>query len=151
MIFSKQLMQVSFLCSNRYSSIRNTHITGDIREAVTARETDIAAAANMTNARLADVESCLAEMKIDETETRDENGTDDLESALAQLKDELTALKSSQSLLPELLSRAKSDGAQLEAAGQKAITNVTFGDRNSGFQVGVSNGNISNITLGQSK
>lgn len=117
---------------------------------MTAKEEEITTVVKRTDTRLADVESCLRDMAVEETTQDDEIKRDELEGAQPQLEEELAALKSSQALLQELLSQLK-PGETEKAASEhgKGNTNVSSGPQNSGFPVGVSHGTISGITFGR--
>lgn len=88
-------------------------------------------------------------MRLVETDDQDDGESDDLISAIAQLEEELAALKASQALFPELLAQMKEEKIERVAKGQNTSTNISFGNNNTGFQVGVSHGAISGIKIGK--
>ena len=129
-------------------------MTQEIQDSIARRESDVFALVRSTNTRAADVETSLANMRIDnssqQAEVGNEDEDDDAMSAATQLEDELNALKSSQALLYELLSRlSKEEIKKVAESGQTGAVNVTFGNHNSGIMVGVSNAPISGVNIGQ--
>jgi hypothetical protein len=67
---------------------------------------------------------------------------------LRQLEEELKAVKASQKLLNELLSKSQEEAVAKAAGNQSRSTTVTFGAQNSGFQAGTINGGVSGINFG---
>lgn len=85
------------------------------------------------------------------TGSRHERGQneEDITNAVKQIEEERAALGSSRKLLEELLSKAREDViARAASENQNRSTEVTFGNNNSGFQIGISNGPISGISFG---
>jgi hypothetical protein len=134
---------------HRYSSIRHTHITEEIRKTILTKEAEISKAITSTDRQLAEVESALGEIHL--TGSRHERGQneEDITNAVKQIEEERAALGSSRKLLEELLSKAREDViARAASESQIRSTQVTFGNNNSGFQIGISNGPISGISFG---
>jgi hypothetical protein len=68
---------------------------------------------------------------------------------LRQFEEERKAVNASRKLLNELLSKAQEEAvAKAAAVNQSHSTTVTFGNQNSGFQVGVLNGGVSGMSFG---
>ncbi|CAK1366723.1 unnamed protein product [Cercospora beticola] len=122
-----------------YSSIRNSQTNNEIRDLVTA-------ASDRTQTEVAVVQRKLEEVQLrsrPESTTSNEDATEyDRDAIATSLEDLLEALKLSQPLLRELLSR--SDPAEVERNAQKSgtTTTITFGTNDRGMQVGVSHGQI---------
>ena len=91
------------------------------------------------------VKGSLTELRLSDTSPRDGYEDDDRKSAVRQLEEEVAMLKLSQRLLEALLSNAKEDMSRAA----NAQTQVSFGNNNSGFQVGASHGPISGISFGR--
>jgi cobalamin biosynthesis protein CobT len=135
----------------RYSSIRHTHITEEIKKTISMKQTEITGAIAATDKHLADVESTLGELRLAGTGQEGvQNAEDkDKDSALEQIEEERIALDSSRKLLKELLSMTREEViAKATSESQNRSTQVTFGNQNSGFQIGISNGPISGISFG---
>ena len=90
----------------RYSSIRHTHITEEIKKTISLKQTEIAGAIAATDKHLAEVESTLGELRLAGTGQEGVQNTEDgdKDSALEQIEKERIALDSSRKLLKELLS-----------------------------------------------
>ena len=81
----------------------------------------------------------------------DEQGQteEDVRNAVKQIEEERAALGCSRKLLEGLLSKIRdNDIARTASERQKRLTDVTFGNSNSGFQAGIINGPISGISFG---
>ena len=133
----------------RYSSIRHTHITEEIKKTILVKEAEITGAIAATDKQLTEVESTLGELRLTDASQEGVQNVEDKEKALEQIKEEQIALDSSRILLQELLSKAREEVVSRAATeSQDRSTKVTFGNQNSGFQIGISNGPISGISFG---
>jgi hypothetical protein len=136
-----------FLC--RYSSIRHTHITEEIKKTISVKEAEITGAIAATDKQLTEVESTLGELHLTDAGQEGAHNVEDKEKALEQIKEEQIALDSSRILLQELLSKAREEVVSRAATeSQNRSTQVTFGNQNAGVQIGISNGPISGISFG---
>ncbi|KFY92602.1 hypothetical protein V498_04838 [Pseudogymnoascus sp. VKM F-4517 (FW-2822)] len=102
-----------------YISVRYSHITEEIKKAISTTDDDEAAGSGGSK-----------------TET------------LRQLEGEHKALKVSQKLLNELLSKSQEEAIAKAAGNLSRLTTVTFGNQNSGFQAGIINGGVSGNSFG---
>ena len=135
---------------SRCSSLRNSRITQDVKDGIAKKEADLTISSQSMDDRLAEVENSLTEMGLVDAAQYDTSEVEDLESAVAQLQEEIAALKASRALLPELLSRIRSGKIEkIPGEGQDVSTIVSFGSQNTGFQVGISHGAISGVTVGK--
>lgn len=133
----------------RYSSIRHTHITEEIKETILTKQTEITGAIGTTDAQLVEAGKRLEELNISGDNQVEAKGAENWADALRQIEEERKALNASRKLLGELLSKAQEDAvARAAAERQTRSTTVTFGAQNSGFQAGVINGPISGISFG---
>jgi ABC-type phosphate transport system auxiliary subunit len=133
----------------RYSSIRHTHITEDIKKTISIKQTGITAAIVTTDKQMAKVENNLEDLRLTNTGKESVLNTEDKDNALEQIRGERTALDCSRKLLQELLLKIRDElipRATSESQDRSPI--VTFGNTNNGFQIGVSNGPISGISFG---
>jgi len=119
---------------HRYSSIRYTYITEEIRKTISTKEVEISKAITSTNTQLAEVESTLGEICLTDSIYEQGQNEEDVTNAVKQIEEERAALGCSRKLLEELLSKAREDViARAVNQGQKRLTEVTFGSNNSGF------------------
>jgi hypothetical protein len=133
----------------RYSSIRHTHITEEIKKTISTRQIKITTAIGATDEQLAEVGKRLEELNVVGDIQEDIETTESKADALRQIEEEHKALRASRKLLDELLMKVQEDTVVKAAAeDQNCSTQVTFGSQNSGFQIGVSNGPISGISFG---
>lgn len=133
----------------RYSSIRHTHITEEVKKVILTKQTDIASAIRTTDKQLAEVGKRLEELNVAGDDQIEAESTKNRVDALRQIEEERKALSTSRKLLNELLSKSQDDAiAKAASESQTRSTIVTFGAQNSGFQIGVSSGPISGISFG---
>jgi hypothetical protein len=133
----------------RYSSIRHTHITEEIKKTILVKEAEITGAIAATDKQLTEVESTLGELRLIDASQEEAQNAEDKDKALKRIKEEQIALDSSRILLQELLSKAREEVVSRAASeSQNRLTQVTFGNRNAGVQIGISNGPISGISFG---
>jgi hypothetical protein len=111
------------------------------------KQAEITGAIMTTDKQLAKVKSTLGELQLTGADPEIIQNTEDKDNALRQIEEERTALDSSRKLLQELLSKAQ-DEVISRVANENRRTQVTFGNQNAGFQIGISNGSISGISFG---
>jgi hypothetical protein len=133
----------------RYSSIRHTHITEEIKKTILGKEAEITGAIAATDKQLTEVESTLGELRLIDASQEGVQNAEDKDKALERIKEEQIALDSSRIVLQELLSKAREEVVSRAASeSQNRSTQITFGNQNAGFQIGISNGPISGISFG---
>lgn len=130
----------------RYSSIRSSNITEQIKTSISAREMEISTAISSTDMQLAAVETSLEEVQLDDASEDRIQDAGDTANTVKQVEEERNALASSRKLLEELLGRV-SEEAVFKAASemQASSTHITFGNLGKGFQIGTNNATISDI------
>ncbi|OBT69730.1 hypothetical protein VE03_00857 [Pseudogymnoascus sp. 23342-1-I1] len=130
-----------------YISVRHSHITEEIKKTISTTQVEVKSAITTTDKQLVVLESKLEDMEdMDLSDDDEAAGSGGGKSeTLRQLEGELKAVKVSQKLLNELLSKS-----QEEAVAKAAVpsTKVTFGNQNSGFQAGTINGGVIRISFG---
>lgn len=127
----------------RHSSIRHTHITEEIQKMVSMRKTEITAGIRSTDEQLDEVGTRIEQLSVVTNTQEDLGTTEDKVGAKKQAEEERKALHASRKLLDELLMKVQNN-----CIAKAASISVNFGDYNSGFQVGVSNGPISGMSFG---
>lgn len=121
-----------------------------MKDAIAKREEDLSLVTQSNSNRLAEVERSLEELRLVGGHQDNNDDEEDEESAESQLLEEAEALKAAQSLLPALLARLESGKLEeMERQSRRTNTNVSFGDQNNGFQIGVNDGSISGVTIGR--
>jgi methyl-accepting chemotaxis protein len=132
----------------RYSSIRSTHITEEIKKTISTKETEISTAVTSTDRQLAEVETRLGELQLGDAAQEQNQNAEDMANTVKQIEAERSALDSSRKLLEELLSKAKEE-AILRAASerQNRSTHMSFGNQGKGFQIGTNNAPISGFNF----
>ena len=128
---------------HRYSSVRHTHITEDIKKTIATTQAEVKDAMTTTNKQLVVLESKLEELNLSSDDEEAAGPEEGKTEALRQFE-ERKAVSASQRLLDELLSKAQEDAVAKTAAKNQGssttVTSVTFGNQNSGQQAGVING-----------
>lgn len=132
----------------RYSSIRSTHITEEIKKTISTKETEISTAVTSTDRQLAEVETSLGELQLGDAGQEQNQNAEDMANTVKQIEAERSALDSSRKLLEELLLKAKAETI-LRAASecQNRSTHMTFGNQGKGFQIGTNNAPISGFNF----
>ena len=132
----------------RYSSIRSTHITEEIKKTISTKETEISKAVTSTDRQLAEVETNIEELQLGDAGQEQNQNAEDMINTVKQIEAERSALNSSRKLLEELLSKAKEE-AILRAASEREnrSTHITFGNQGKGFQIGTNNAPISGFNF----
>ncbi|KAF2709645.1 hypothetical protein K504DRAFT_491094 [Pleomassaria siparia CBS 279.74] len=130
-----------------YSSVRNTHITEDIKKTIVATQVEVKDAKTTANNQLVILESLLEELSLSSDDEEATGPREDKTEALQQFEEERKAISASQKLLDELLSKAQEDAVAKAApktqGSSTTVSSVTFGNQNSGLQAGVINGGTS--------
>jgi len=133
----------------RYSSIRHTHITEEIKKTISTKQTEIEGAITTADRQLIVLESRLEELNLSSDDQEATGSTESNAEALQQLEEEREALNASRKVLDELLSKSKEEAvAKAAAENQSHSTTATFGNQNSGFQAGSIYGSVSKISFG---
>ncbi|KAF2022748.1 hypothetical protein EK21DRAFT_105632 [Setomelanomma holmii] len=135
-----------------YSSVRHTHITEDIRGTMSRFRAEVKGAVTTTNKQLVVLESKLEELNLSSEDDEEAGSKEGKAEVLQQLEEERKALEASRTLLDELLLKAQEEAVSRAAA--KALESsttmtATFGDYNSGYQVGVHNGAVHGVFGGK--
>ncbi|KUJ14006.1 uncharacterized protein LY89DRAFT_721153 [Mollisia scopiformis] len=101
-----------------YSSVRNSHITEEIKKTISTKQGEVKGAITTADRQLVVVEKKLEDLSLssdDDDEARSSQGKDEV---LRQLEEESKGAKASQKLLTELLSKSQEE-AVAKAAGVK--------------------------------
>lgn len=134
---------------HRYSSVRNSHITEEIKRSISTSQAEVKGAITTADKQLIVLESKLEEINLSSDDDEAAGSTEGKVETLRQLEEERKALELSRKLLEELLSKSQEEAVAKAAAGnQGGSTTVIFGNQNSGFQSGVINGPVSRLTFG---
>jgi len=132
----------------RYSSVRHSHITEEIKKTISTNQAEVNGAITTTDKQLIILENKVEELNLS-SDDEEAAGTEGKAEALRQLEEERKALNASRKLLDELLSKSQEEAvAKAAARSQSSSTTVTFGNQNSGFQAGIIDGAVSGISFG---
>ncbi|KAF2721186.1 hypothetical protein K431DRAFT_224660 [Polychaeton citri CBS 116435] len=124
-----------------YSSMRNAHLTEEIRDRMTSQQTCTESAVKSSQTRVAVVQRTLAEVQSSSSKSSTGEEDTDVETAVMQVEALIEVLKSSQTLLNELL--LKSQTAEVEkVCAASAPTKMYFGKNDGGMQTGINHGSI---------
>jgi TolA-binding protein len=132
----------------RYSSVRHSHVTEEIKKTISTKQAEVKGAITTADRQLVLLENKLEELNLSSDDDEAAGSREGKTEALRQLEEELKAVKASQKLLKELLSKSQEEAVAKAAGNQSPPTTVTFGDENSGFQAGTINGGVSGINFG---
>ena len=91
---------------HRYSSVRHTHITEDIKKTIATTQAEVKDAMTTTNKQLVVLESKLEELNLSSDDEEAAGPEEGKTEALRQFEEERKAVSASQRLLDELLSKA---------------------------------------------
>ncbi|KAL5330959.1 hypothetical protein ACEPPN_000486 [Leptodophora sp. 'Broadleaf-Isolate-01'] len=133
-----------------YSSVRNSHITEEIKKTISTKQDEVKGAITTADKQLIVLESKVEEMNLSDDDEEVVTLAEGKTEALRQLEEEVNGVKASQKLLNELLPKSQEE-AVVKAAGsqsQSGSITVTFGDNSSGFNAGIINGGVSGISFG---
>jgi uncharacterized protein YjaZ len=78
----------------RYSSIRHTHVTEEIKKTILAKEAEVTKAITATDKQLTEVESTLGELRLVDAGQEEVQNVEDKDKALEQIKEEQITLDS---------------------------------------------------------
>lgn len=134
--------------TNRYSSVRHSHLTEEIKEMISTKQVEIKSAITTVDKQLVVLENKQEELNLSSDNEEAAESKDGEPEAVRQLEEELKAVKVSQKLLYELLSKSQEEAVAKAAMNQSCPTTVTFGNQNSGFQAGTIHGGVSGINFG---
>ncbi|KFY18216.1 hypothetical protein V492_00036 [Pseudogymnoascus sp. VKM F-4246] len=131
--------------ANLYVSVRHSHITEEIKKTISTTQGEVKGAITTADKQLVVLESKLEDMNLSDSDEA-AGSSEGKSEILRQLEEELKAMKVSQKLLKELLSKS-----QEEAVAKAAVpsTKVTFGNQNSGLQVWTINGGLNGVSFGK--
>lgn len=132
----------------RYSSVRNSHITEEIKKTISTKQAEVKGAITAANKQLVVLENKLEELDLSSDDEDAAGAKEGKAEALRQLEEERKALDVSRRLLDELLSKSQEEAVARAAGNQDHSTSVKFGDHNSGFQAGTISGGVSGIKFG---
>lgn len=132
----------------RYSSVRRSHITEEIKKTIYTKQAEVKSAITAAEKQLVVAESKLEELNLSSDDEEAAGYREGKPEAVRQLEEELKAVKASQKLLNELLSKSQEEAVAKAAGNHSHPTTVTFGAQNSGFQAGIINGGVSGMSFG---
>ncbi|KAF3768255.1 hypothetical protein M406DRAFT_326835 [Cryphonectria parasitica EP155] len=115
-----------------HSSIRGQRLTGESKTTIAAKEKDIANAITSTNQQLSMLDKQSNQLNPTDIERGNTSGTEDT------YKDEAEGLKR----------KTQDEAKRIAEEERKQTTEVTFGNNDSGFQLGANSGTISGCTFG---
>ncbi|KAF3398566.1 hypothetical protein F1880_005923 [Penicillium rolfsii] len=113
--------------------IKQGQVTDEIRQRIDATSGELVKASQQAAKETSEIENKLKVFSFGGA-----SGDDGYEDAISQFKEQQKALEDSQKLLGELLSQLKESAGTGTSAGNNSIGSVTFGDNNSGVQLGLS-------------
>jgi hypothetical protein len=135
---------------HRYSTIRTTTMTDEIKKELSARQAEMTATISTVDTQVGQAEQSLTEMRLAEEDGSGQEDEEDMEGAAWAIEEELAMLRSSQETMRELISSMQAELAERAAGGAGASsTNVSFGPNNSGFQAGTISGPVSGLSFGK--
>lgn len=141
----------------RYSSIRHTHLTEEIKQTISTKQTEIGAAITTADKQLIVLEHNIEELSLsnsddDQGEAAAGSIESKTEALQQQLEEERKAFNASRKVLEELLHKSTEEAIAKAAAAKdqshSTTITTTFGNQNSGFQAGSINGPVSGLTFG---
>lgn len=132
----------------RHSSIRGQQVTAELEAAIADKEKKITDSITSTNQQLAVVNTHLQKLDSTESQSQDTNGTahEDEAGMRRVIGEEQVMLRVLLALLQGLKLKTQEEAKM--AKERKQSTKITFGNNNSGFQLGVNSGSISGFTFG---
>lgn len=113
-------------------SIQQGQVTDEIRQNIVAKSGELVKASQEAASETSEIENKLKLFSVASVP-----GDVEYEDAMSQLKEQQNALQASQKLLGELLSQLNESAGTGTSAGSNSIGSVTFGDNNSGVQLGL--------------
>lgn len=133
-----------------HSSIRGQRVTEELKAAITDKEKNITDSITGTDQQLTTVDTRLQQLHSIEGRGQNISGTVDEDEAGMRrvIEEEQTMLRVLLALLEGLKVKTQEEAKKMADEEQKQSTYVTFGDNNSGFQLGANSGSISGFTFG---
>ena len=143
-----QVEMLMFLCTSTVR-VRHAHITEEIKKTISSKQVEVTTVIDAIDQRQAEVAKQLEKLKVYNDTQEEVEATESRIDILRQIEDDHTALRALLKILDELLAKAQEE-AVIKAAteNENRSTAITFGDENSGLQIGISNGPISGISFG---
>lgn len=133
----------------RYSSVRNSHLTEEIKNSISLKQNEVNGAITTTDNQLVVLQNRLEELELSSDEEEEIMSARGKDEALQRMKNERDALDTSRKLLQELLVKSQEESVAKAALGsQDTSTKISFGEKNSGFQAGIIHGAVSGLTFG---
>lgn len=123
-------------------------MTEEIKKVISTTQEEVKSAITIANKQLIVLEERLEDLSLSNDDEEAAGFREGNSAALRQLEEELEAVKVSQKLLSELLSKSQEEAVAKVTGDQSHLITVTFGDQNSGFQAGTINGGVSGLTFG---
>jgi hypothetical protein len=146
--FDRLRAAVELTLRYRYSSVRHSHITEEIKKSISTEQAEVKGAITTADKQLTVLEKKLEELDLSSDGEEAAGPKEGKAEALRQFEEERKAINASRKLLDELLSKSQEEGVAKAAGNQSSSTTVTFGNQNSGLQVGTINGGVFGITFG---
>lgn len=119
---------------------------------ISTKQDEVNSAITTIGRQLVILEDKLEELKLSSDNDDVTSLSQDKAEVLQQFEEVLKGVKASQKLLNELLnelvSKSQEEAVPKSARNQTGSITVSFGARNSGFQVGNINGGVSGLTFG---
>lgn len=132
-----------------YSSVRNSHLTEEIKNSISLKQNEVNGAITTTDNQLVVLQNRLEELELSSDEEEEIMSARGKDEALQRMKNERDALDTSRKLLQELLVKSQEESVAKAALGsQDTSTKISFGEKNSGFQAGIIHGAVSGLTFG---
>jgi hypothetical protein len=135
---------------HRYSTIRTTTMTEEIKRELSARQAEMTATISTVDTQVGLAEQSLTQMRLTEEHQSGQEDEEDMEGAAWAIEDELAMLRSSQETMRKLISSMQAELAERAAGGvSNSSTSVSFGDNNVGFQAATISGSVSGLSFGK--
>jgi hypothetical protein len=137
---------------SRHSSILGQQITKELKTTIAAKKKDIADSITSTDQQLTTLDARFKQ--LDPTDVKRGNTSDtedaykDKDGMRRTIREERAMLYMVLEILEGLKIKTQDEAKKMEEEERKQSTQVTFGNNNSGFQLGVNSGAISGFTFG---
>jgi hypothetical protein len=131
----------------RYSSVRHSHITEEIKKVISTKQAEVKSAIIIAEKQLIVLENKLEELNLSSDDEEAAGPKEGKAEALRQLEEERNTVNTSRKLLEELLSKSQEEAVAKVAGNQSDSTTVIFGNQNSGFQAGTITSRVSGISF----
>lgn len=137
---------------SRHSSIRGQRITEELKTAIATKEKDIADSINITDQQLTLLDIRSKQLNPADVERESTSATEDTykdgEGMRRTIREERALLHMVLAILEGLKTKTQDEAKKVAEEERTQSTQVTFGNHNSGFQLGVNSGAISGFTFG---